>query len=272
MFETTNRLLKGGFFYLRKIMKQIHFVLQGKGGVGKSFVASLLAQYLKTNNDQVHCYDTDPVNQTFSRYKTLDVEVVNILTEHKSIDVSRFDALIEDLLEKDGVAVIDNGAATFVPLMSYIRESGVIELLKESGVDVVVHVPLQAGQGIKDTVQGLLEVLGTLQTNVVVWLNHYWGRIELNNSPVFEQSNVYKENSNQITAVIELENYNPDTFGKDIQEMTTAHLTFDEVQQSAQFKLMPKQRLKKVQRDVFNQLAQKTFFERIMENPNGVKS
>ena len=170
------------------------------------------------------------------------------------------------------MAVIDNGAATFVPLMSYIRESGVIELLKESGVDVVVHVPLQAGQGIKDTVQGLLEVLGTLQTNVVVWFNHYWGRIELNNSPVFEQSNVYKENSDRITAVIELENYNPDTFGKDIQEMTTAHLTFDEVQQSAQFKLMPKQRLKRVQREVFDQLAQKTFFEQIMENPNGVKS
>ena len=253
-------------------MKEVHFVLQGKGGVGKSYIASLLAQFLNTNNNKVHCYDTDPVNQTFSRYKDLNVEVVNILTEHKSINVSKFDALIEDLLEKDGVAVIDNGAATFVPLMSYIRESNVIELLQESGVNVIVHVPLQAGQGIKDTVQGLLEVLATLRTNVVVWLNHYWGLIELNNSSVFEQSNLYKENSDQITAVIELENYNPDTFGKDIQEMTTAHLTFDEVQQSEKFKLMPKQRLKKVQRDVFNQLAQKTFFELSMENLNELKS
>ena len=68
-------------------MKQIHFVLQGKGGVGKSFVAALLAQYLKSTGNEVHCYDTDPVNQTFSRYKKLKVEIVKILTEHKSIDV-----------------------------------------------------------------------------------------------------------------------------------------------------------------------------------------
>ncbi|WP_257998120.1 P-loop NTPase [Oligella urethralis] len=63
-------------------MKQIHFVLQGKGGVGKSFVASLLAQYLKSTGNEVHCYDTVPVNQTFSRYKKLKVEIVKILTEH----------------------------------------------------------------------------------------------------------------------------------------------------------------------------------------------
>ena len=50
-------------------MKQIHFILQGKGGVGKSFIASLLAQYLRDRkNGQVVCFDTDPVNPTLSRY------------------------------------------------------------------------------------------------------------------------------------------------------------------------------------------------------------
>ena len=44
----------------------VHFVLQGKGGVGKSFVASILGQYFQVRGRDVRCFDTDPVNQTFA--------------------------------------------------------------------------------------------------------------------------------------------------------------------------------------------------------------
>ena len=53
-------------------MKQIHFVLQGKGGVGKSFISAILAQFI-AKNSEVMCYDTDPVNQTFAAFKALNV-------------------------------------------------------------------------------------------------------------------------------------------------------------------------------------------------------
>ena len=39
-----------------------HFVLQGKGGVGKSFIASLITQYLTEKGRLEACFDTDPVN------------------------------------------------------------------------------------------------------------------------------------------------------------------------------------------------------------------
>lgn len=241
-------------------MKAVHFVLQGKGGVGKSFIASLLAQYIDQNETETHFFDTDPVNTTFSKYKKLGVEVVNILTEHQNIDASRFDALIEKIIEKDGVAIIDNGAATFIPLMQYLRENDVVGLLKDSGVDAYIHVPVTAGQASRDTLTGLITVLQQLKTSVVVWLNNFWGNVELDGKE-FQDWKVYQDNINQVVGVIKLENLNPDTFGKDIKKMTSEHLTFDEVMQSSDYTLMPKQRLKRVQRDVYAQLTQQNIFQ-----------
>ena len=49
----------------------IHLTLQGKGGVGKSLIASILAQYLKEKGREVRCIDTDPVNRMFAQYGAL---------------------------------------------------------------------------------------------------------------------------------------------------------------------------------------------------------
>ena len=35
----------------------VHLILQGKGGVGKSFVSAILAQYFRTKSAPVHCLD-----------------------------------------------------------------------------------------------------------------------------------------------------------------------------------------------------------------------
>jgi len=48
-------------------MATIHFILQGKGGVGKSLIAALLAQYLHGRGLEVYCFDTDPINATLYR-------------------------------------------------------------------------------------------------------------------------------------------------------------------------------------------------------------
>jgi adenylylsulfate kinase-like enzyme len=41
----------------------IHLILQGKGGVGKSIVASWLAEFLIGRGQPVRCFDGDPVNR-----------------------------------------------------------------------------------------------------------------------------------------------------------------------------------------------------------------
>ena len=60
-------------------MSTVHFVLQGKGGVGKSYAAVLLAQYLREKGLPVSCFDGDPLNQTLGGFASLDVKKVDFL-------------------------------------------------------------------------------------------------------------------------------------------------------------------------------------------------
>ena len=64
--------------------------------------------------------------------------------------------LIERILDTgdDDVVVVDNGAATFLPLCSYLIENGAIGLLTESGHAVRFHTVITGGQGYEDTVEG----------------------------------------------------------------------------------------------------------------------
>lgn len=100
----------------------IHLSLQGKGGVGKSFVASILAQYFAARGRTIRCIDTDPVNTTLFQYKALGVIHLELLRDG-GIDQRGFDDLMERLLTEDATFVIDNGASTFIPLWNYILES-----------------------------------------------------------------------------------------------------------------------------------------------------
>src|SRR3954462_14442279 len=88
----------------------IHLSLQGKGGVGKSLVASILAQYLLDRGKTVRCIDTDPVNKTLSQYRGLPTEQLKLLRDG-GVDQRGFDGLMEHLLTDHGaIFVVDNGA------------------------------------------------------------------------------------------------------------------------------------------------------------------
>ena len=56
----------------------IHFVLQAKGGIGKSFVSTLLAQHVLAETGAVRCFDTDQENTTFTHYGALKVHHVTV--------------------------------------------------------------------------------------------------------------------------------------------------------------------------------------------------
>jgi len=52
--------------------RKLHFVLQGKGGVGKTFVSLLLAQAIAGRGKPVICVDTDPVNASLSSLSPME--------------------------------------------------------------------------------------------------------------------------------------------------------------------------------------------------------
>ena len=48
------------------MIRKVHFILNSKGGVGKSFVAFLLALYYPPFAGAVLCFDADATTATFS--------------------------------------------------------------------------------------------------------------------------------------------------------------------------------------------------------------
>ncbi|WP_373740189.1 conjugal transfer protein TraL [Neisseria sp.] len=245
-------------------MKEVHIVVMSKGGVGKSFSTTILAQYVKAKaaNVPVYFFDTDPQNQTFARFKALEPEIVNIKNENNTINTRVFDGLMGKLIGEDGIAVIDTGAGTFLPLMSYIAENYIDELLMDNGVRLILHVPITGGQDLVDCLNTLSQLAGSIDAEIVVWLNPYKGAIELNDGTFgskrkgFTDFPVYKENKSKIIGIINIGQRTSDTFGKDIEMMTRNSLTFSEITTSPLFDILSRQRMKLFQRDLFNELEQ----------------
>ena len=168
-------------------MGAIHLTLQGKGGVGKSLVASIIAQYLRDKGREVRCIDTDPVNRTFAQYAALSADRLNLRDEHNRIEQRAFDSLMERFLTEDTTTfVVDNGASTFLPLWHYLLENNALDYLRQNGRRVYVHTVITGGQALLDTLNGFHELAqSTGDRNIVVWVNEYFGRVEAEgkNSP-----------------------------------------------------------------------------------------
>src|SRR5437588_6629989 len=116
-----------------------HFVLQAKGGIGKSFVSTLLAQHLLSETGAVRCFDTDQENTTFAHYEALGVRHIAVTDESRLINPKKFDALMETLLTEEGNFVIDTGANTFSNLLAYTVENEVFPILADAGKTTHVH-------------------------------------------------------------------------------------------------------------------------------------
>ena len=224
-------------------MRTVHLILQGKGGVGKSLVASLLCQYLIAQGRNILAFDTDPVNQTLTGYKDLPVQELHLM-KGDDIDRRRFDQLIEDILTAPGDVVVDNGAASFVPLSAYLKENQTIDFLEESGIRVLIHTVCTGGQAMKETADGLVSLASHFPTvPLVVWLNRYFGEIATETKK-FEEFKVYRENQDKIAALIYIPLKSPQTFGKDLEELFSRHQTFAAALASDALPVMTKQRLK----------------------------
>src|ERR1700733_10960030 len=88
----------------------IHLILQGKGGIGKSVVASWLAEFLIGRGQPVCCIDGDPVNRSLGQYKALRAEKLDLVNQDGLVQRTRYDALLERFATEDAVFVLDSGA------------------------------------------------------------------------------------------------------------------------------------------------------------------
>lgn len=235
-------------------MTQVHLVMQGKGGVGKTFSSTVLTQYLQTLGP-VQCVDTDPVNATFAGFRHLKVERLDLL-ENDVIQPRRFDALIDRANATQAEhLVIDNGASSFVALAQYLVENDIAGLLSEMGHRLTIHAVVIGGQGFADCAENLRVMVNSFSssTEFVVWVNPYFGPVELRGKK-FEEMKVYEQCRDRIRALIYLPQWSKDTVGRDVSDMLGERLTFDEALADDGRNVVVRQRLK---------LAKKQLFERL---------
>lgn len=221
-------------------------MLQGKGGVGKTIVASILAQYL----EGVSCFDTDPVNSSFAGIKALGARVVPIL-KGRMLNVEALDGLLNEVVTGTGDSVVDSGAASFVPLSDYLLKSEIPTLAVEAGCTLMAHVVLTGGASKPDTLSGLRSVLTTYPASVrvAVWINEFFGPFD--NAP-FQESRAFAENKDRIAGVVVLKKLDPELAGWSMGRMLEARQTFSEAIDGAD--IVAKSRLWRVKRDIWGQL------------------
>ncbi len=150
-------------------MSVIHFIGGEKGGVGKSVLARLLAQYHIDKGLPFTAFDTDRSHGALLRFYA-DYSRPIVLD-----DVESADLLMEAALEAEQSILVDLAAQTSVPLHRWIDQTNLLALAREEGVRIVFwHVMDDGADGIA-LLDALLEGYGNAATCVVV-KNHGRGK------------------------------------------------------------------------------------------------
>ncbi len=109
---------------------------QDRGGIGKSFVATLLYDYLVEAKINIKTFDLDHANSTFKR---LVPEAEFIHTDVDTDKLAVLDRLVSALETVDTV-LVDNRATGGSKLLKYIEDSRLTELQKALHFDLVFVV------------------------------------------------------------------------------------------------------------------------------------
>ncbi|HGJ5865852.1 conjugal transfer protein TraL [Arsenophonus nasoniae] len=236
----------------------INFILQGKGGVGKSFISSILAQYFKDYHkyNNVIVADTDPVNSTTAKIKRLNAEIIKI-SENNKIIQSKFDSMFESILTSNNYTfVVDNGASTFLPLLQYFADNCVMEMFNNINTDVYIHTIIVGGQAQADTIEGfesISELIKGTKVKIIIWFNEFQGVPTIENIPIID-TKFLNNNSDLLAGAVIIKDRKSDAYDDDIKKMTSMSLTLEEIKSSEQFMLMSKSRLHRVFNDIYQQL------------------
>lgn len=227
--------------------KTVHAVITGKGGVGKSFIASMLTQYLLETGEPVAAFDVDPCQSTLSNIDGLPAESIEIL-DGDTVNVALMDACFTRMLEEENNFVLDSGAAGFVAFMSYLLKDRIFEVLIDEGKRVVVHaVVVGGGVGMLETMMGLNDLLTQFpkQVDFILWLNPFFGPLKTDDGKLFEDTPWWLANKSRFSGVIRIPDTDYRYTGAAIHQMLTDHQTFARALESKTFERIAKIRLRR---------------------------
>lgn len=237
-------------------MATVHFLLQGKGGAGKSLIASILYQYYMYLNIPVSAFDTDPVNATLFGFKDLPRVIPINIMDGAEVDTSRFDAMLESIVEmpEDHQVIVDNGASSFLALCNYLTTNDGFGIIRDSEHRLFIHTVINGSASMSETLSNLASVVANYESPVVVWLNDFHGQIEVDGRGI-EDFEIFQECGDYIEAVIRLPKYDALT-RKDMERLLTKKKSFESFIKSNEG-LMARQRITKLWREIIENM-QKT--------------
>jgi len=144
-------------------MSTIHFVGGEKGGVGKSVVARILAQYLIDSNMPFIGFDTDRSHGALLRFYA-DYASPTVIENYESLDT-----IIETAVaQPEQRIIVDLAAQTHYPLADWIDTSGVLELAEELGITLYYWNVMDSGKDSVDLLAKLLDYYGSRFNYVLV--------------------------------------------------------------------------------------------------------
>lgn len=144
-------------------MAHIHFIGGEKGGVGKSLVSRLVAQYLIDKELPFLGFDTDRSHGALLRFYAGFASPV-LIDRYEALD-----SIIEAAVEQpDRRILVDLAAQTHDPLVKWMDESGVLEMAAESGFTLTYWHVMDSGRDSVDLLKKLLDRFGARLSYVLV--------------------------------------------------------------------------------------------------------
>ncbi|MBT9540903.1 hypothetical protein [Thiobacillus sp.] len=155
-------------------MAHIHFIGGEKGGVGKSLVSRLLAQYLIDHEQPFLGFDTDRSHGALMRFYAGYASPV-VVDSYESLDAIVEAAIAEPAVDgTQRCILVDLAAQTQDALTQWMDDSGVLELAGEMGLVLSYWHVMDSGRDPVDLLKKLLDRFGA-RLNYVLVQNHIRG-------------------------------------------------------------------------------------------------
>lgn len=244
----------------KKNKKSIHFVTNNKGGVGKSFVSSVLAQYFNCV-----AFDIDISNKTLTHYKGLKIHE-GIPTYEQSEYDNETSSYINDVfkvifsdekIQEETNLVFDIGSSMLIPFVDFAKKWEVFDELRGLGFDVYIHTIIVGGQEFQDTIESL-DVISDLVVSdkepmLYIWKNQYNHTIDT--TEIMKQESFSKIEDNFLD-FFTITNQHPLTKKNLSEYLLEDYRTFDEVEKDENIFILDKKRVLKYKQEIYSELDQ----------------
>ncbi|HAM70481.1 MAG TPA: mobilization protein [Verrucomicrobiales bacterium] len=144
-------------------MATIHFIGGEKGGVGKSLVSRILAQYMIDQGIPFLGFDTDRSHGSLLRFYS-DYASPVVIDRFESLD-TLFEAATESAEKR---VLVDLAAQTYDLLVRWMDESGVLETAAELGISVRYWHVMDSGKDSVDLLGKLFDRFGDRLSYTIV--------------------------------------------------------------------------------------------------------